>query len=96
MKKRICLFIVVLAMVFTGGCASTSKTIDRDLQTESEFFYFRIVESGQMTDGGDYYVIVDDNTGVLYLYVFNGFGAAITPLINADGTPKLLSGFDIN
>lgn len=43
----------------------------------------------------DAYVIVDDETGVEYLYTWNsgGYagGSAMTMLVNADGTPKINS-----
>ena len=32
-------------------------------------------------------IIVDTETGVNYLYVSNGYGGGLTPLLNADGTP---------
>ncbi|MBQ2172287.1 MAG: xylan 1,4-beta-xylosidase [Bacteroidales bacterium] len=32
-------------------------------------------------------VIVDNETGVNYLYVHRGYGGGLTPLIDADGKP---------
>ena len=32
-------------------------------------------------------IIVDRETGVHYLLVHSGYGIAVTPLLNADGTP---------
>lgn len=32
-------------------------------------------------------IIVDTETGVNYLYVSNGYGGGLTPLLNADGNP---------
>lgn len=40
------------------------------------------------TDTGAYCVIfTDTETGVQYMYVKCGYGVAITPMYNADGTP---------
>ena len=34
-------------------------------------------------------LLVDQKTGVTYLYVQNGYGAGLTPLLNPDGTPVI-------
>ena len=41
-------------------------------------------KSGFMTDS---VIIVDKETGVNYLMVRSGYGAGLTPLIDADGKP---------
>ena len=33
------------------------------------------------------YVLVDQQTGVNYLYAASGYGGGVTPLLNRDGTP---------
>lgn len=32
-------------------------------------------------------IYVDKQTGINYLYIQNGYGAGLTPLLNRDGTP---------
>ena len=32
---------------------------------------------------------VDKETGVNYLYISNGYGGGLTPLLNRDGTPVI-------
>lgn len=35
------------------------------------------------------HILVDRETGVYYLFVQSGYGAAITPLLNANGEPTI-------
>jgi hypothetical protein len=37
-------------------------------------------------------IIKDTQTGVLYLYTSEGYGTAITPLLDSDGKPIVESG----
>lgn len=43
-------------------------------------------EGGQLRDDGYRQLMVDKETGVTYLLWKAGYGSAITPLLNADGT----------
>lgn len=36
-------------------------------------------------------IIVDKNTGVQYLYAFDGYGGGVTVLVDRDGKPLLYS-----
>ena len=47
-------------------------------------FEFQKPQNGMMTDA---LIVVDKKTGVNYLMVRSGFGAGLTPLIDADGKP---------
>lgn len=38
-----------------------------------------------------YEIIVDTQTGVNYLFHYNGYAGGMTPLLNADGTPVVTS-----
>lgn len=40
-------------------------------------------------DMGTLKVWVDKQTGVNYLYIQNGYGGGLTPLLNRDGTPMV-------
>ena len=96
MKRIVGILIVTILVAMTlSGCKAYSEPANQDLQTTSEFFHFRIIETGGMGGFGDSYdIIVDDDTKVLYLYTRGGYHATTTPILNADGTPKLLSDFD--
>ena len=37
--------------------------------------------------GPGFYVLVDKETGVNYVYAASGYSGGITPLLNRDGTP---------
>lgn len=46
-------------------------------------------EGSQLKDEGFRQILVDKETGVTYLLWKAGYGSAITPLLNADGTPVI-------
>lgn len=47
-----------------------------------------IIEEGtSLTGSGKKYIIRDNETGVNYLYVQNGYSGGLTPLLDADGKP---------
>lgn len=48
-------------------------------------FEITVKEGGELTDSGLMQVIVDKETGVNYLFVKAGYGAGLTPLLDADG-----------
>lgn len=82
--KKLIIIICCILLVFMCGCG----------REPGEDF----VKSGRFTivSGGDpdapYHetIIVDNNTGVMYLALHNMYRFGITPLLNADGTPMLI------
>ena len=48
-------------------------------------FEITVKEGSELTDSGLMQVIVDKETGVNYLFVKAGYGAGLTPLLDADG-----------
>ena len=44
-------------------------------------------EGSQLKDSGFRQLLVDKETGVTYVLWKAGYGSAITPLLNKDGTP---------
>ena len=49
---------------------------------------FVVKESeGNSLTSRKFYVIIDRETGVNYLYVASGYGIALTPLLDRDGKP---------
>lgn len=48
-------------------------------------FEITVKEGSELADSGLMQVIVDKETGVNYLFVKSGYGAGLTPLLDADG-----------
>ena len=48
-------------------------------------FEVTVTEGSQLADSGLMQVIVDKETGVNYLFIKAGYGAGLTPLLDADG-----------
>ena len=84
MKKIICVILLVAFAMLFCGCGPKIG----DNYTESERFI--LVSGGNPNAPYRESIIVDKETGVMYLaiYAYNKFG--ITPLLNADGSPMTL------
>lgn len=89
---------------FKNNATENYPTEDQNFYKESQeqekpIFYIleednSIIESGYKYDIDSPNIIVDNDTGVEYLYIWNdnsryGGGAAITLRYNQDGTPKI-------
>ena len=48
-------------------------------------FEVTVTEGSQLADSGLMQVIVDKETGVNHLFIKAGYGAGLTPLLDADG-----------
>lgn len=90
---------VIVAALALCGC---SWDVKPDAQGWPDSEEFSSLESGALRfsahdadDGGSFgtsaYVIVDRQTGVEYFMIRIGSGLAITPLLEADGTPVTVS-----
>ena len=85
MKMRIVslmLVLVMLAIVLTG-CATESKAGEHNPFEDR----FAVVGANNNTIN----VIIDRTTGVCYLWRKSGYGAGMTVLLDADGTPLTYS-----
>lgn len=60
-----------------------------DMAKEVDRFIVIHKEGSQLKDEGFRQILVDKETGVTYLLWKAGYGSAITPLLNADGTPVI-------
>ena len=83
MKKVICAIVIIVLCFFLCGCG---RKTGENFTTSERF----TIVSGNNSNAPYYEtIIVDKETGVMYLvvYAYNQFG--ITPLLNADGTPML-------
>ena len=54
-------------------------------EKKEKSFEVTVVEGSQLSESGLMQVIVDKETGVNYLFVKSGYGAGLTPLLDADG-----------
>lgn len=86
MKKILMCAIVVASLVLCIGCS----TIDVEDATETDVGnVFSIVESGKMPEYGDYKVLVDKTTNVMYFYTDARYSNTMTVLLDSDGKPRL-------
>lgn len=89
MRKYICIILVVLFVctIFTACRLEVGNTLDK-------LERFEIVKKlGSETNSYmEIYIIVDTQTNVEYLFMERDHRAAITVLLNSDGTPMLWYG----
>lgn len=98
-KKVIMVIAIIVAMMFcafSAGCVGADvneKRIDTPIEKNNSIDSKTVEKSWYSTwSGENSMVIVDVDTKVMYLYCSYGFSTdsrTITPLYNADGTPKL-------
>ena len=86
MKKiAIALLALLLFAALLCGCGKSDepedKTVDRFMQVSCEW----------EKPGSNFYVFVDTETGVEYIYSYD---CGICPLIDSNGDPYLFPGFD--
>lgn len=86
MKKILVCAIVAASLVLCIGYS----TIDGADATETDIGnVFNIVESGKMPEYGDYEVLVDKTTRVMYFYTTRQYSNTMTVLLDSDGKPRL-------
>ena len=89
MKKYICVILIVLLVctIFTACRPEVGDTLDK-------FERFEVVKKlGNETNSYmDICIIIDTETNVEYLFMERDHRAAITVLLNSDGTPMLWYG----
>lgn len=74
--KKIVLAAIVAAMLCLAGC-SDSTTYVEDQAKPDRF----------ESEGPSCRIVTDSETGVQYLYCWQGYNGGLTVLLNADGTP---------
>lgn len=89
MRKYICVVLIVLLVcaIFTACTPEVGDTVD-NLER------FKVVKKMSIDTGVNYitYIIIDTQTNVEYLFMEREKRAAITVLLNSDGTPMLWYG----
>jgi len=81
--KKLAIFVSCISLIFMCGCGS---------KVGDNFTYsgrFTIVSGDNPYAPYHETIIADEETGVMYLVVYSPYHFAITPLLNADGTPML-------
>ena len=82
--KKLIIIICCILLVFMCGCGR--KAGDNFADSER----FTIVSGENPNSPYSETIIVDNNTGVMYLALYTNYHFGITPLLNADGTPMLI------
>lgn len=80
----LCLFIVCLIFIICGNISNDNKKENNKI-VSSKYIELEIVEHKK-----DYDILVDNNTGVLYLWYrhSNEYGQNMTPIYNKNGSLK--------
>lgn len=82
MKKTLVIALALILVVVLAGCGMKDESHDEDIDTG-----FRVLE--RFDSDPNALVFYDVNTGVMYLINYHG---GVTPIINADGTPRIWRG----
>lgn len=92
-RKMIAIALCLMFLLGLVGCGSTSNTKNTENAEEETIKYVDLEVIQKFADGE---VLVDRNTGVLYLcYDERGtYGLVVIPLYNADGTLRNISDFE--
>ena len=84
----------MLAGIALAGCSRTADASDASAASTARLWGYKgnaIAWMGEGVDGITSAVLVDQETGVEYLFVryasYDRGGVSVTPLLNADGTP---------
>ena len=84
MNKRIKIICAcAMLSLLLSGCAKNTKKAYEDI---SSGITPNILSTSNL-GSGDYFYIVDKNTGVVYLGYKKGYGYGVSVMLNRDGTP---------
>lgn len=83
MKIKYILASCVLAVGMLVACSNSQGATTIDIEEEHKDPMVRL------THGGRTNIWYDEDTMVMYLEIHTANGNGITPMLNADGTPKL-------
>ena len=91
MKKILSCLLLMLLLVSFVSCspALSGRVEDIAEAVDSKYIDFAIVEQDH-TDG--WVILYDKNTKVMYIILDGYQSTGMTPILNADGTPKLYEG----
>lgn len=83
---------VIMMVASLSGCGSTTVgTTETSPNGEDRFIEIRTDDSaiGSWTD-----IYVDKETGVMYLFVKNGYGGGLTVMVDENGKPLIWEGVE--
>lgn len=89
-KKILAIVLCLICLLGLAGCYYTD-TSEGATNFSSQYVDLEVVENT-----GDGRILVDRDTGVLYLWYkdFDQYGQTLTPLYNADGSLKNIADFE--
>lgn len=90
-RTRIAFAVVMLFAVLALLCGCARESGESIFDSSDRF---KILSGSYEGDSLDAFIIVDSKTGVQYMTIYGPYRFGITPLLNADGTPMLETGYE--
>lgn len=92
MKKLISLFLTLTLCLSFCACSDGAT-----IKTENEDGSVTVTTTPDermdvVYDQGLQWILVDDKTGVMYLFVKSGYGGGLTVMLDAEGNPLIWEG----
>jgi ABC-type oligopeptide transport system substrate-binding subunit len=86
--KKLLLVLLALFLIFAllSGCAKNDS--EKSADNTSRFYYLEDTNNGL----GYNLIIVDKETGVMYLFHGAGYKGGLTTMVDADGNPLIYDG----
>lgn len=85
MKKVTVVIMCIITAFLLSGCKEGQSTLTA--RYSSKYNIPDVSSLAKDTDSYDYFYVIDNNTGVVYLQFIGFRRAGITVALNADGTP---------
>ncbi len=85
MKAKLLLLLILAAYLLTG-CANENVTL-KDVEKDTYPKITILANGGADLSSADFYYVIDDKTGVVYLAFSQFRQAGITVMLNSDGSP---------
>lgn len=79
MKRIVSIFLAVILAVVLTSCTTATNGQNQEVENRFRKVYMDYNNS----------ILVDEETGVMYLYRGSGYGGGLTVMVNKDGTPLL-------
>lgn len=94
MKKKILIVLIVLFVPILILCGCGTKNKDYKEYSNPRFVFVGEYEAIESPNGDsiDFYLLVDKETKIIYLYFDGGYGAGITPLLDKNGNVTYYKG----
>ena len=89
MKRLSAALIVLVLSVALLSCNGQPQEHEQETGSEYDFEYVLLHSDDPVWEGGASYVIADKHTGIIYLVIRYDGGMVMTPLLDADGNPRI-------